>query len=69
MEKYISYYDKIDAIIELVEVLEIKGDNKLIQKLKEDATKRLLEEFNNITEPSYWLSIILESRKKLTNNK
>ena len=62
---YISQNNNnIDAVITLIEILEIKTDNEIILKLKEDVTNRLREILTKVNNPDWLINLILEARRK-----
>ena len=65
---YISQNNNIDAVITLIEILEIKTDNEIILKLKEDVTNRLRDILTKVNNPDWLINLILEARKKANSN-
>ena len=47
MKKYIDKYDKIDAFLAIIKLLEIEGDNPVINKLQDEAITALKESIND----------------------
>ena len=66
---YISQNNNnIDAVITLIEILEIKTDNEIILKLKEDVINRLRGILTKVNNPDWLINLILEARKKVKSN-
>lgn len=64
MQKYICEYDKTDVVEELIQVLEITGNNPHINKLQDESHKILVKYLENFTNTNLLISVIIELRKR-----
>ena len=62
--KYIDNFNDIDAVIMLLEILEIKSKNKIIEELKEEVAKKLKEILSKANNPDWLIQLLLRARKK-----
>jgi hypothetical protein len=57
MGKYIGEFDKTEMIIQLLEVLEIKGSNPIIEKVQDECEKNLKDYLANVD--TDWLILLM----------
>ena len=62
--KYIDNFNDIDAVIMLLEILEIKSKNKIIEELKEEVGKKLKEILSKTNNPDWLILLLLRAREK-----
>ncbi|MDL1971008.1 MAG: hypothetical protein LWW94_08565 [Candidatus Desulfofervidaceae bacterium] len=63
--KCIDDIDNIDAVIMLLEILEIKTNNKVIMELQEEAAKKLKEILSKANNPDWLILLLLKAREKV----
>lgn len=62
--KYIDDTDNIDAVLALLEILEIKTNNKIIMELQEEAARKLKEILSKVNNPDWLILLLLKAREK-----
>jgi len=65
MRKYIDDINNADAVIMLLEVLEVKTNNKIIKELQEEAAVKLKAILANATNPDWLLVVLLKAREEV----
>jgi hypothetical protein len=68
MSEHISQYDKTKAVIVCLEVLEISGDNPMVDKIQAEANNQL-KEYLKDCEPQYLIGLLLRVRESARNKK
>ena len=63
MKKYIEGFNNLDASILLLEILEIKTENRIIKELQEK-TAVTLKEILSKADPDWLISLLLKAREE-----
>jgi len=63
MKKYIEGFNNLDASILLLEILEIKTENRVIKELQEK-TAVTLKEILSKADPDWLISLLLKAREE-----
>jgi len=63
MKKYISGFDNLDASLMLLEIIEIKTENRIIREIQERAAATLKEILSN-ADPDWLLLLLLKAREE-----
>jgi len=63
MKKYIEGFNNLDASILLLEILEIKTENRIIKELQEKAAVTLKEILSK-ADPDWLISLLLKAREE-----
>ena len=64
MRKYVDDINNLDAVILLLEILEIKTENKIIKELQKEATIKLGEILSKATNPDWLILLLLKAREE-----
>jgi len=63
MKKYISGFDNLDASLMLLEILEIKTENRIIREIQERAAATLKEILSKAN-PDWLVLLLLKAREE-----
>lgn len=63
MKKYIEGFNNLDASILLLEILEIKTENRIIKELQEKAAVTLKDILSK-ADPDWLISLLLKAREE-----
>lgn len=66
--KHIGEFDKTEMVIALLEVLEIKGNNPVIEKVRSQSYVQLKEFLSNC-DPEWLVGLMLRVRENLKEKK
>ncbi len=64
----IGKYDKREAFLAIVKLIEIKGENKLISEIQDSAIKALKNKYKEGLDIDFIISLILAARKDAINS-
>jgi len=64
MRKYVDDVNNLDAVILLLEILEIKTENEIVKELQEEATIKLREILSKATNPDWLILLLLKAREE-----
>jgi len=63
MKKYVEGFNNLDASILLLEILEIKTENRIIKELQEKAAVTLKDILSK-ADPDWLISLLLKAREE-----
>ncbi|MCB0541883.1 MAG: hypothetical protein KDC70_00110 [Saprospiraceae bacterium] len=64
-KKYVGKYDKSEAFLALIQILEIEGDNVLINELQEATIRTFKNEYGDSSLNIDWLiPLVIQARKE-----
>jgi len=64
MRKHIDGTNKLDAVLLLLEILEIKTENEIIRKFQKEVSIKLKEILLETTNPDWLILLLLKARKE-----
>ena len=64
MRKHIDGTNKLDAVLLLLEILEIKTENEIIRKFQKEISIKLKEILLETTNPDWLILLLLKAREK-----